>query len=143
MREVERLNGEYFSESRYASFYASADYYLDDRYVFNASFRTDGSSNFGSDRQFNPTWSAGAAWHFAQEKWLKGNNVLSHGTLRAAYGFTGDVNTSTPHHLVLQYTQQMYRYYDGTAYMLGTIPSAPNPDLGWEKTQDMKVGADV
>lgn len=143
VREVERLNGEYFSESRYASFYASADYYLDDRYVFNASFRTDGSSNFGSDRQFNPTWSAGAAWHFAQEKWLKGNNVLSHGTLRAAYGFTGDVNTSTPHHLVLQYTQQMYRYYDGTAYMLGTIPSAPNPDLGWEKTQDMKVGADV
>ncbi len=143
VREVERLNGEYFSESRYASFYASADYYLDDRYVFNASFRTDGSSNFGSDRQFNPTWSAGAAWHFAQEKWLKGNNVLSHGTLRAAYGFTGDVNTGTPHHLVLQYTQQMYRYYDGTAYMLGTIPSAPNPDLGWEKTQDMKVGADV
>ena len=143
VKEVERLNGEYFSESRYASFYASADYYLDDRYVFNASFRTDGSSNFGSDRQFNPTWSAGAAWHFAQEKWLKDNGVLSHGTLRAAYGFTGDVNTSAPHHLVLQYVQQMYREYDGKSYLLGTIPSAPNPDLSWEKTQDMKVGADM
>lgn len=143
VREVERLNGEYFTESRYASFYASADYYLSDRYVFNASFRTDGSSNFGSDRQFNPTWSAGAAWHFAQERWLKDSDVISHGTLRLAYGFTGDVNTSAPHHLVLQYTQQMYRYYDGTAYMLGTIPSAPNPDLGWEKTQDMKAGVDV
>ena len=143
VREVERLNGEYFTESRYASFYASADYYLSDRYVFNASFRTDGSSNFGSDRQFNPTWSAGAAWHFAQEGWLKDSDVLSHGTFRLAYGFTGDVNTSAPHHLVLQYTQQMYRYYDGTAYMLGTIPSAPNPDLGWEKTQDMKAGVDV
>ena len=143
VKEVERLNGEYFSESRYASFYASADYYLDDRYVFNASFRTDGSSNFGSNRQFNPTWSAGAAWHFAQEDFLKDSDVLSHGTLRAAYGFTGDVNTSAPHHLVLQYTQQMYRYYDGKAYMLGTIPSAPNPELGWEKTQDMKAGVDV
>lgn len=143
VREVERLNGEYFSESRYASFYASADYYLSDRYVFNASFRTDGSSNFGSDRQFNPTWSAGAAWHFAQEKWLKDQTVLSHGTFRLAYGYTGDVNTSAPHHLVLQYTQQMYRYYEGTAYMLGTIPSAPNPDLSWEKTQDMKTGVDV
>lgn len=143
VREVERLNGEYFTESRYASFYASADYYLSDTYVFNASFRTDGSSNFGSDRQFNPTWSAGAAWHFAQERWLKDSDVLSHGTFRLAYGFTGDVNTSAPHHLVLQYTQQMYRYYDGTAYMLGTIPSAPNPDLGWEKTQDMKAGVDV
>ena len=143
VREVERLNGEYFSESRYASFYASADYYLDDRYVFNASFRTDGSSNFGSDRQFNPTWSAGAAWHFAQEKWLNPHDVLSHGTFRLAYGFTGDVHTSTPHHLVMQYTQQMYRYYEDKAYLLGTIPSAPNPDLGWEKTQDMKAGVDV
>lgn len=142
VKEVERLNGEYFSESRYASFYASADYYLSDTYVFNASFRTDGSSNFGSDRQFNPTWSAGAAWHFAQEKWLK-DSVLSHGTFRLAYGFTGDVNTSAPHHLVLQYTQQMYRYYDGKAYLLGTIPSAPNPELSWEKTQDMKAGVDV
>lgn len=142
VKEVERLNGEYFSESRYASFYASADYYLSDRYVFNASFRTDGSSNFGSDKQFNPTWSAGAAWHFAQEKWLK-DSVLSHGTFRLAYGFTGDVNTSAPHHLVLQYIQQMYRYYDGKAYLLGTIPSAPNPDLSWEKTQDMKAGVDV
>ena len=142
VKEVERLNGEYFSESRYASFYASADYYLSDKYVFNASFRTDGSSNFGSDRQFNPTWSAGAAWHFAQEKWLK-DTVLSHGTFRLAYGFTGDVNTSAPHHLVLQYTQQMYRYYDGKAYLLGTIPSAPNPELSWEKTQDMKAGVDV
>lgn len=143
VREVERLNGEYFSESRYASFYASADYYLDDRYVFNASFRTDGSSNFGSDRQFNPTWSAGAAWHFAQEKWLNPQQTLSHGTFRLAYGFTGDVNTTTPHHLVMQYTQQMFRYYEGKAYLLGTIPSAPNPNLGWEKTQDMKAGVDV
>ena len=39
--EVERLNGQYFSESRYASFYASADYYLGKTIVLNASFRTD------------------------------------------------------------------------------------------------------
>lgn len=142
LSEVERLNGEYFTKTRYASFYASADYYLGNSLVFNASFRTDGSSNFGSNRQFNPTWSAGAAWHMAEEKWLKDNNTLSHLTLRFAYGYTGDVNTSTTHQLVMQYIQQSYRHYGDESYMLGTIPSAPNPDLGWERTQDMKMAVD-
>ena len=143
LSEVEKLNGEYFSKTRYASFYASADYYMGKSIVLNASFRTDGSSNFGSNKQFNPTWSAGAAWHIGEEAWMKkALPALSHATLRAAYGFTGDVNTSTSHLLVIQYLQQQYRYFGDETFNLGTIPSAPNPDLGWEKTQDAKVGLD-
>lgn len=143
LSEVEKLNGEYFSKTRYASFYASADYYLGKSIVLNASFRTDGSSNFGSNKQFNPTWSAGAAWHIGEEAWIKkALPALSHATLRAAYGFTGDVNTSTSHLLVIQYLQQQYRYFGDETFNLGTIPSAPNPDLGWEKTQDAKAGLD-
>ena len=143
LKEVERLNGQYFTDNRYASFYASADWYYRNTIVVNASVRSDGSSNFGSDRQFNPTWSAGAAWHFAEEPWLKDSKWLSHGTVRAAYGFTGDVNTSAPHYLVMQYVLQEYRYFDGTAYNIGNIPTAPNPELGWEKTSDAKVGLDL
>lgn len=143
LSEVEKLNGEYFSKTRYASFYASADYYLGKSIVLNASFRTDGSSNFGSNKQFNPTWSAGAAWHIGEEAWMKkALPALSHATLRAAYGFTGDVNTSTSHLLVIQYLQQQYRYFGDETFNLGAIPSAPNPDLGWEKTQDAKAGLD-
>ncbi|MEF2578028.1 MAG: SusC/RagA family TonB-linked outer membrane protein [Bacteroidales bacterium] len=143
LSEVEKLNGEYFSKTRFASFYASADYYLGKSIVLNASFRTDGSSNFGSNKQFNPTWSAGAAWHIGEEAWMKkALPALSHATLRAAYGFTGDVNTSTSHRLVIQYLQQQYRYFGDETFNLGTIPSAPNPDLGWEKTQDAKAGLD-
>ena len=143
LSEVEKLNGEYFSKTRYASFYASADYYLGKSIVLNASFRTDGSSNFGSNKQFNPTWSAGAAWHIGEEAWMKkALPALSHATLRAAYGFSGDVNTSTSHLLVIQYLQQQYRYFGDETFNLGTIPSAPNPDLGWEKTQDAKAGLD-
>lgn len=143
LSQVEKLNGEYFSKTRFASFYASADYYLGKSIVLNASFRTDGSSNFGSNKQFNPTWSAGAAWHIGEEAWMKkALPALSHATLRAAYGFTGDVNTSTSHLLVIQYLQQQYRYFGDETFNLGTIPSAPNPDLGWEKTQDAKAGLD-
>lgn len=141
LTEVERLNGEYFTESRFASFYGSADVYAGKTFVFNASFRTDGSSNFGSNRQFNPTWSAGAAWHMAEERWMP--SLFSHATLRAAFGFTGDVNTSTSHLLVLKYLQQEYRYCGDETFRIGSIPSAPNPNLGWEKTADSKVGFDA
>ena len=141
LSQVERLNGQFFSDSRYASFYVSGDYYAFQRFVVNASFRTDGSSNFGSNRQFNPTWSAGAAWHLGQEEWMP--RTVSHATLRIAYGFTGNVSRSTTHQLVMKYLQQQYRYYDGDSYMLGTIPNAPNPELGWEKTADTKLGLDL
>ena len=141
LSQVERLNGQYFSESRYASFYASADWYLGKCWVFNASVRTDGSSKFGSNQQFNPTWSAGAAWHLGEERWMP--DIVSHATLRLAYGYTGDISTSTTHQLVMRYLQQEYRYYKNEAYMLGTIPSAPNPNLGWERTQDAKLGLDA
>ena len=141
--EVERLNGQYFSESRYASFYASADYYLGKTIVLNASFRTDGSSNFGNKRQFNPTWSAGAAWHLGEEEWMKRSlPAVSHATLRAAFGYTGEVNTSTTHLMVIRYLQQQYRYFGEQTFNLGTLPSAPNPNLGWEKTMDAKAGLD-
>ncbi|MDO4827138.1 MAG: SusC/RagA family TonB-linked outer membrane protein [Bacteroidia bacterium] len=143
VRAVEALSGEYFTENRYASFYASADYYLKKTFVFNFSVRTDGSSNFGMDRQFNPTWSAGGAWHIGEEAFMDRFPAVSHLTFRVATGFTGDVNTSTTPNLVMQYYRQQYRYWNDTAYMLGYIPSAPNPNLRWEKTQDVKASLDL
>lgn len=142
LSEVERLSGQYFTKNRYASFYASADWFIGRTFVLNASLRSDGSSNFGNNRQFNPTWSAGAAWHFSEEKRARNLPALSHGTLRLACGYTGEVNTSATHRLVMKYRSQEYRHYGEETYPLGYIPAAPNPDLGWEKTADGKIGLD-
>ncbi len=143
LKAVEALSGEYFNKNKYASFYASIDYFYDKRFVLNASFRTDGSSNFGSDRQFNPTWSAGGAWHIGEENFMKNCKSISHLTYRLAAGFTGDVNTSASPYLIMQYLKQQYRYYQNEQYLLGTIPSAPNPNLRWEKTFDLKTSVDI
>jgi len=140
LQEVEQLSGEYWSKSRYASFYASADYILKDRYVLNASFRTDGSSYFGSARQFYPTWSTGFAWHISEENFMKGiRSVLDNLTLRVATGFTGNINNGVSPRLVMSYWNQQYRRYDGSILPMATFSGAPNPDLGWEKTQDYKA----
>ena len=143
LREVEQLSGEYYSRSRYASFYASADYILLDRYVLNASFRTDGSSYFGSARQFYPTWSAGVAWHVAEENFMApARKVLNRLVLRAATGFTGNINNGVSPQLVMSYWIQQYRRYDGDILPMASFSGAPNPNLGWEKTNDYKISLD-
>ncbi len=143
LREVEQLSGEYYSKSRYASFYASADYILLDKYVLNASFRTDGSSYFGSRRQFYPTWSAGLAWHISDEKFMEGTrNVLDRLVLRAATGFTGNINNGVSPQLIMSYWIQQYRRYDGEILPMASFSGAPNPNLGWEKTNDYKISLD-
>ena len=143
LREVEQLSGEYYSKSRYASFYASADYILLDRYIVNASFRTDGSSYFGSARQFYPTWSAGIAWHINEEKFMeRTGNVIDHLVLRAATGFTGNINNGVSPQLIMSYWIQQYRRYDNEILPMASFSGAPNPNLGWEKTNDYKVSLD-
>ncbi|MFR7877736.1 MAG: hypothetical protein ACLU4J_15800 [Butyricimonas paravirosa] len=49
---IDGLSGMSRSENKYASFYASTEYAYLGRYILNASFRTDGSNNFGSKEQF-------------------------------------------------------------------------------------------
>jgi TonB-linked SusC/RagA family outer membrane protein len=143
LREVEQLSGEWYSKSRYASFYASADYFILNRYVINGSFRMDGSSYFGSAKQFNPTWSAGAAWHIAEEPFMEwSRSVLDRLTLRAATGYAGNINNGVSPQLVMSYWEQQYRRHDGQTLPMATFSGAPNPNLTWEKAQDYKLSLD-
>lgn len=140
LEQVKRLSGEYWSEVRYLSFFASADtYLLDESLVLNASVRSDGSSAFGLNRQFHPTWSSGVAWHILP--YARG--PLSHVSLRSAFGYTGNINTDALHLLVLEYDLNHFRTVGGKQYNVGSIASAPNPNLGWERTRDFKLGVDT
>lgn len=137
---MDDLSGQEITENRFASFFASLDYSLMDKYIFSASFRTDGSNHFGSDEQFNPTWSIGASWHIGQESFMDSfKSFLDYLTLRAALGYTGNVNPYTSPYLVMTYTGK-YRTTDSNdKYRIGNVYVAPNPRLRWEKTRDMKV----
>ena len=127
------------SENKFASFYASLEYAYRERYVFNASFRTDGSNNFGSDEQFNPTWSLGAAWNADEEPFTQSlKPTLSHLTLRASAGFTGNVVAGALKELVIEFDDR--DSWNGMP--VGEVQTAPNPHLRWEKTRDLKAALD-
>ena len=139
---IDGLSGQSIEETRFASFYASVDYSLYDKYIASLSFRTDGSNNFGSDEQFNPTWSLGLAWHVGDEHFMeKLRPVLSRLKLSVAMGYTGNVNKTEKSELIMYYSTS-YRKTDLENLRIGEVRKAPNPHLRWEKTRDMKVALD-
>ena len=139
---LDASTGETWNEQRFASFYASADYYYKNKYVLNASFRTDGSSNFGSDKQFNPNWAAGAAWNISEENFMQSlKPILNRLTLRLATGFTGNINRSVSPQIIINYFDD-YRNVANNVFHIGSITTPPNPNLRWEKTQDVKLALD-
>ena len=139
---IDGLAGQSIEETRFASFYASVDYSLYDKYIASLSFRTDGSNNFGSDEQFNPTWSLGLAWHVGDEHFMeKLHPVLSRLKLSVAMGYTGNVNKTEKPELIMYYSTS-YRKTDVENLRIGEVRKAPNPHLRWEKTRDMKVALD-
>ena len=139
---IDGLAGQSIEETRFASFYASVDYSLYDKYIASLSFRTDGSNNFGSDEQFNPTWSLGLAWHVGDEHFMeKLRPVLSRLKLSVAMGYTGNVNKTEKPELIMYYSTS-YRKTAVENLRIGEVRKAPNPHLRWEKTRDMKVALD-
>ena len=130
-------------ENAMASFYGAIDYVLMDRYVANVTGRSDGSNNFGSDEQFNMTWSFGLAWNMDEERWMQRiKHIVSHATIRLSTGVTGGVNKSVYPVLIMDY-QKKYRNSDTQAYRIGHINNPPNPHLRWERTRDYNGSIDV
>lgn len=140
---VDGLYGQSIFESTFASFYLSADYSYLNRYVVSMSARTDGSNNFGSKEQFNPTGSLGFAWNVDEEEFMdKVDPIISRLVLRVAGGFTGNVNRSVHPQLVMKYLNR-FRNTGNNTYRKGNINTPPNPHLRWEKTRDAKVALDL
>lgn len=137
------LSGQSRVENAMASFYGAADYVLMDRYVANATIRSDGSNNFGAKEQFNLTWSAGLAWNIDEESWMtRIKHIISHATIRLSTGVTGGINKSVYPVLIMNY-QNSFRNSDTQAYRMGSIGNAPNAHLRWERTHDWNGSIDV
>lgn len=140
---IDGLSGQSIIESAFASFYFSADYVYQQKYILSLTARTDGSNSFGSKEQFNPTGSLGLAWHVDQERFMEAvKPILSSMTIRSSIGYTGNVNRSIFPQLVMEYRRDFRKVKDGFERQ-GVIWNAPNPHLRWEKTRDMKLSLDL
>lgn len=121
---------------------ARANYAYQDKYLFTASIRADGSSRFGATNQWGYFPSAALGWRVSEEDFLKDNNSLSNLKLRASIGQTG--NTAINPYQSLNVLGGNNVVFGDNLYT-GFAPNQqrPNPDLKWETTTQTNVGFDV
>jgi TonB-linked SusC/RagA family outer membrane protein len=111
-----------------------------DRYILNSTFRRDGSSRFGPDRQFGNFWSVSGGWIFTEESLIKNAiPVLSFGKLRASYGVSGNDQIQDYRYLET-YTSNALPYNGVLGLYSNNIA---NPDYGWETNKKLELGLDI
>ncbi len=123
------------------SFYGRATYNFDEKYLFTATLRQDGSSRFGANTKWGLFPSAAVAWRISQEEFLKNNNVISNLKLRVGYGITGNQEIGNYGSLAILAPNGQYIF--GGNYVTSVGPDQyPNPDLKWESTAQTNLGLD-
>ncbi len=130
-----------FTQQKFASFISSASYTYDNRYVFNASFRSDGVSILGNANQFSPLWSAGVQWNAHNEEFLKNSETISRLTFHLGFGYTGSINSKGIYPFSYYDVNTSGSTYDGILY--ANSITYGNPVLRWERKQNKDAGMEL
>ncbi|MFD0793411.1 SusC/RagA family TonB-linked outer membrane protein [Mucilaginibacter litoreus] len=132
------------SEDNYsslASVYARITYNLDEKYLFTATGRYDGSSRFGANNRFAFFPSVGAAWRVSEEDFLKGNKTISNLKLRASYGTSG--NQEIGYGLSQLQLSPSNTVLDGKNQTIILPNYLGNRDLKWERSDQFDAGLEL
>jgi hypothetical protein len=113
-----------------------------DRYLLQATLRSDGASNFSDKYRWGYFPSVSLAWRFLDEAFLQSlRSALSNGKLRLSYGETGNSNIGNR---AIDYYQIGYNNTFGDTQYKGVyLGQMGNTALKWETTKEFNIGLDV
>ena len=134
----------YKNDNTLVGFFGRVSYGYDNRYNVMLSIRREGSSKFGANNKWGNFPSASLGWNIINESWMKGIKWLDNLKLRAGYGVTGVIPSSSYLSLTM-YDYDTYGWHrntDGTWAQSLKVSQNPNPNLKWEKTKEFNVGID-
>ncbi len=128
-------------QSRLVSFFGRAMYNFEERYLASFSLRREGSSRFGDNNKWGWFPAASLGWRINREAFLKDVSWVSDLKLRVGYGVTGNQDFSDYKSLSLMGRAGKF-FYNGEWINTYQPVSNPNPNLRWEKKQEMNAGLD-
>ncbi|MDF2159017.1 TonB-dependent receptor [Algoriphagus sp. CAU 1675] len=131
------------SEEAWQSFFGRVNYNYQEKYLFEANLRRDGSSKFGPSKRYGTFPSLSAGWNIGRENFLQGSEMLSELKLRASWGISGNDRIGN---YIFEQT-----YNTGLDYHLGqdiivpavALTSLANPFITWEKIEQFDIGIDA
>ena len=130
------------SEWRLRSFFGRANYSFDDKYLFQANLRYDGSSRFGPGKRWGVFPSFSAGWRISNESFMKDNNVISNLRLRGSWGQLGNQNIGLYRYLSNYSLSQGYQF-NNNLVSGAAITTAGNANITWETSTMTNIGMDI
>ena len=120
------------------------NYTYDNKYLFSASIRADGSSVFGTNNKWGYFPAASAGWRISRENFMSNVTWLDDLMIRASLGTTGN-QAITNYQTISQIgTMGRYPWSDVSGTNLGyAVTVASNPNLKWESTRQYNIGVNV
>ena len=131
-------NSGYIMPGKSWSVFVQASYDWNKRYFITATYRAEGSSNFGSQNRVGHFPSVAASWLISNEDFMKGQDIVSFFKLRASYGVTG--NSDIPAYQYLSTYSLSALYQNKVA---GSPSRMANPGLHWETANMAAIGIDL
>ncbi|WP_437919604.1 SusC/RagA family TonB-linked outer membrane protein [Sphingobacterium sp. LRF_L2] len=126
------------------SIFGKVDYSFDDRFIFSATVRRDGSSNFGENNRYGVFPGVSGAWRLSNEEFLKDVSWISDFKLRAGYGVTGNQRIPS-----FQFMNRYASVINESSYPIaGSVSTGiyqnaySNPEVKWEQVNALNLGID-
>ena len=132
---------------RLASYISRLNYDYDNRGFFSLSIRRDGSDRFAPLNKFSTFYAVSAAWRLTQEPFLQNVSWLNELKVRGSFGNVGNQNIDP--YKYLQIINQGFQYTFGNSagsggIVNGAAPSSSyNPNIKWEKNEQLNLGFDA
>lgn len=132
-----------------ASFFGRVNYNYAEKYMLQATVRTDGSSNFASGHRWGVFPSASAGWVVTNESFMEGTKSwMDFLKLRASWGQNGNCNIPNFQYLTQVGFSTANSYFFGVgnheeATTGGSFNVLGNPELTWETSEQIDLGIDA
>lgn len=129
------------------SYMGRVSYNYQEKYLLDFTARRDGSSNFIGSKRYGNFYAVSGGWNFTEESFMAGlSNIFDNGKLRASWGQNGNQDVGAFRYMtnIIPLGQG---YYFGSNKLSSTttyIPeNTPNPNLGWETSEQIDIGLDA
>ena len=119
-------------------------YNYKEKYLFSASYRRDGSSNFGPENRYGDFWGFSAGWNISEEGFMANAKNVNALKLRASWAEVG--NQSIPAYSFASQIESGVNYPFGLAETLsiGAIQRRyADPNIKWETNVSTNFGVDL
>lgn len=135
------------SEWAILSYFARLQYNWNDRYLFTANIRADGSSKLAPGHRWGYFPSFSGAWRISSEPFTKDIEWINDLKLRGGWGQTGNQSGLGDYSYLASYSINRVQWFgegfDTNAVPTRTQSTLSNPELTWETTSQTDIGLDL